>query len=847
MRFKNIKIIILYLLLLSGNQVLSQAQFSLDGATKFVLNTGTQVVLTGGTNLNNAASEIMINDGLVIISGNLQGAGSFNGTLASSLELNGTGNGFLNFSVGANMLDKLTFNRIGSAITLNTPVTISGLFTLQNGVLITSMINLPTLGTGGGATGTLNYLGGQVNGPFKRWFAALTNSGGSGDFPIGDGNTLFNPRVEFTSAPGTAGTLTAQWINTCPGFAGLPLTDGALNLVSVNPAGYWKIDAGNGLAGGTYTSGLAANNFPSINGFSTLRTVRRPAGGGNWIVNGTAGANTGSNAAPVIVRQGMTGFGEFGIAAASDNTSLSIAITCPANQSANTPSNACSAVVNYTASASGPGSPVISYEFSGATSGTGTGTGSGSVFNNGVTIVKLTATTSCEATSCEFTVTVTDNQAPALTGTLPVGQTGMPLCFADIPAGPTVADIAALYTDNCSPVVVTKSGAPTGTNINWSVTYNYTIQDNIGNVAAPFAIIYSGGTPAPGAITGLTSICNLPDSAMYSIAPVAGASSYVWTVSSSTMSIVLGQGTTSVRVKYTNQFSTGAICVAAVFNSCQGPATCLNVIKGKADAPASIAGPLFGVCNSTQSYTVAPVNGASSYNWEASIGATIISGQNTATVLVSFGSGFASTKLKVQSVNACGTSGWTQQSINAAPAAPGVISGNVTPCIGSTQTYSVTPVFGATSYTWAIPNGYSIVGPANNHSVMIVIGPKKAKLEVQASNVCGSSSSSPKLSIEPVSCVISRNGQENQNVKSDFGVHVYPNPTETDFNIQVISTLIDPITIRIFDASGKLVSVKTRVSKSNIVKIGDDLRGGTYAAEVIQGAKRKVVKLVKLN
>ncbi len=90
---------------------------------------------------------------------------------------------------------------------------------------------------------------------------------------------------------------------------------------------------------------------------------------------------------------------------------------CPENQSANTASNSCDAVVSYSATAS---DPITGYSFSGATTGSGSGTGSGATFNKGVTSVVLTATNDCGTTTCAFTVTVSDIQPPVVTCPAPV-------------------------------------------------------------------------------------------------------------------------------------------------------------------------------------------------------------------------------------------------------------------------------------------------------------------------------------------------------------------------------------------------------------------------------------------
>ena len=106
----------------------------------------------------------------------------------------------------------------------------------------------------------------------------------------------------------------------------------------------------------------------------------------------------------------------------------------------------------------------------------------------------------CSNTATPFDITYSggDTEAPHLTGNIPAGVTNLNLCYANIPAGPSESDIAALYTDNCSSANVTKSGSPTGNNCNWTVTYHYIIKDDCGNTATPVDITYSGGdTEAP--------------------------------------------------------------------------------------------------------------------------------------------------------------------------------------------------------------------------------------------------------------------------------------------------------------------------------------------------------------
>ncbi len=85
------------------------------------------------------------------------------------------------------------------------------------------------------------------------------------------------------------------------------------------------------------------------------------------------------------------------------------AITCPANLSVNTDLNLCSAKVTY-------GTPVGTDNCSGQNTVRTNGQASGAAFPEGVTTTTFTVTDAAGlASTCQFTVTVTDKQVPAIT------------------------------------------------------------------------------------------------------------------------------------------------------------------------------------------------------------------------------------------------------------------------------------------------------------------------------------------------------------------------------------------------------------------------------------------------
>jgi hypothetical protein len=71
------------------------------------------------------------------------------------------------------------------------------------------------------------------------------------------------------------------------------------------------------------------------------------------------------------------------------------------------------------------------------------------------------------------------------------------------------------------------------------------------------------------------------------------------------------------------------------------------------------------------------------------------------------------------------------------PAQPGTITGNTSVASGSSQTYSVAAVSGATSYTWTLPSGWS--GSSTSASITTSAGTVGGNISVKANNACGAS------------------------------------------------------------------------------------------------------------
>ncbi|MFZ4707361.1 MAG: VPS10 domain-containing protein, partial [Bacteroidales bacterium] len=73
------------------------------------------------------------------------------------------------------------------------------------------------------------------------------------------------------------------------------------------------------------------------------------------------------------------------------------------------------------------------------------------------------------------------------------------------------------------------------------------------------------------------------------------------------------------------------------------------------------------------------------------------------------------------------------------PAQPTAITGSAAPCIGSSQTYSVTNVYGVT-YSWMFPAGWVVTAGGTTHSVTVTVGATPGIVLVTPTNMFGSGS-----------------------------------------------------------------------------------------------------------
>ena len=306
----------------------------------------------------------------------------------------------------------------------------------------------------------------------------------------------------------------------------------------------------------------------------------------------------------------------------------------------------------------------------------------------------------CSASTTTYSVSVV-NGATAYQWTLPTGWTGSSVINTiNTTAGSSSGTIQVAATNSCG------ASAPQSL----SVTTN--------------------DVPStPGIISGSTVICE-NSSTTYSISPVVNATSYNWTIpngwtGNSTSNIITAVSGTS-----------GTIGVSAV-NTCGSSASntiVVNVTSIPA-IPIEIIGDTLVCENSNTAYSVANYGTGFTYNWTIPSGWAGNSFSDSAIVTIGNNGG----TIAVSVSNSCGTSPaqTITVTVTTMPAQPNGITGNNSVCENSVNSYSVSPVSGASSYNWSLPNGW--IGSSVSNNIILTAGNASGIVSVTATNGCGTS------------------------------------------------------------------------------------------------------------
>lgn len=390
----------------------------------------------------------------------------------------------------------------------------------------------------------------------------------------------------------------------------------------------------------------------------------------------------------------------------------------------------------------------------GATAGSGASIAQ-TLTNSGTTAGTATYTITPTANGCTgtpVTVTITATPLPVLTVApatqslcsgsatniaLSAPQTGTAYSWtvAQTGAGGATAGTGATIAQS-----LTASGATAG-------TVTYTIQPSVGicNGATGTATITVKPVPALTVTPASQTICSGAATSLSNSDNLSGTT-YAWTVAQSGASGATAGSGASIAQTLTNSGNTAGTVTYTVTptnNGCAGtPVAAVVTVNPK---PAAVATPANQTLCSGAATNIAlsSLVAGTTFTWTVSqsgvSGATAASGNSIAQTLAATGpvTGTATYTVTPTASSCTGSNITVPITVNAIPAIPIAINGPDAPCAGSTQTYSIAAVTGATGYTWTLPPGWT--GTSTSNTINVVVGSSNGNITVQSVNTCGSS------------------------------------------------------------------------------------------------------------
>ena len=360
-----------------------------------------------------------------------------------------------------------------------------------------------------------------------------------------------------------------------------------------------------------------------------------------------------------------------------------------------------------------------------------------------------------------YTVIISDGNGCSGTASALVNGVGL----APDPSGPIAGPSGVCR--NQSGIVFSVAPVSGATNYSWTIPSGALGASTTNSITLSFDNSYSGGficvTPSntcgssasacinipvitirpaqPGFIVGNPNPCG-PNIITYSIPAIANALSYTWSVTGTGVVILSGQGSNSVQVSFPAGFGQAVLRVFA--SNCIGTtSTRSTTLTGIPAQSSALFGPAY-VCAgaSAVAYSISAAIGAgSSYAWTTSGDITPTGTQGTTSMTFDFGAGFTTGTINVTTSSLCGsfTKNYT---IRSTAFQPGSIAGHGANLCGQTGvTYSIAPLTGATSYSWAVPSGVTITA---NTGTSITVNFESSftgsgNICVSANNSCGPS------------------------------------------------------------------------------------------------------------
>ena len=613
--------------------------------------------------------------------------------------------------------------------------------------------------TNADATADANPLGSSTVSVSGTYFVRVEDSTDPTCFIIQPITVTINPLVNIsvtptnpTICPGASTTLTASggasysWT----GPSGFTATT---NTITVTPAatstyvvtstgcpGVTTVSVTVTVSSVVTTGPITGNNSLCPNATGVTYSVPNVAGSTYaWTVPAGASITAGQGTNSITVTFGATG-GNVAVTETAScgtaNATLAVAVTStPITPVIVGPAAVCPNATAVTYSVSSTGSTYVWTVPAGATIASGQGTNTITVnFGASGGDVGLTETTGCgtgndlqtvavsntpttppiigDAAVCAGSTTlysVTNNPTSTYTWTVPAGAviTSTPIDMNTISVDWTGSTGGTIS-------VVENSACGTGTTSTFTVT-----------------IINAPVVPT---LVGNFIVCQNATAETYTVTNNIG-STYLWTVTGDA-TITSGQGTNTATINFG---TTAGFITIRETNPCGFAEFQQQYLLIPPPTAPVVSGPSPVCAGTNVTYTVASTP-LSTYNWTVPAGATIVSGQGTNSITVSFGA--TGGNVSVTETAACGNASSTPLAVSVTPAPnTPTITGVLSVCENATSiSYSVANNAGST-YAWTTTGGITIASGAATNAATANFGTAGGNLTLTETNSCGNASS----------------------------------------------------------------------------------------------------------
>lgn len=254
-----------------------------------------------------------------------------------------------------------------------------------------------------------------------------------------------------------------------------------------------------------------------------------------------------------------------------------------------------------------------------------------------------------------------------------------------------------------------------------STTFNNTPQNSLSTVPASNTKLTLNGCilPAPaGTMTGPSDVCENSSGIIYSVPAIANASTYNWSMPAG-FTITAGSGTRTITVSIADNAVSGQVSVSGT-NSCgTGNPGVKQITVNQRPSP-TISGPITP-CSGTTGHTYTTQSGMGSYVWTISTGGTIVSGNGTSFITVTWNTpGSQSVSVNYQNSGGCAATTATTYPVTVNPRPTVTVSGPNSVCINSTGNVYTTQS-GMTNYQWAVSAGGTITSGGTSTSPTVTV------------------------------------------------------------------------------------------------------------------------------